>query len=103
MAGNDVSYEAFNQLKGGIWLESARMARKAGALQTAYRDILQADKCRPAMLQRERAKLRMELIGLVLCAGLGHGMCLWHGRLRTGAQPHARSIQFNPSQPAPQF
>jgi hypothetical protein len=85
MAGNDVSYEAFNQLKGGIWLESARMARKAGALQTAYRDILQADKCRPAMLQRERAKLRMELIGLllfciVLCAGLcwaglGHGVC----------------------------
>lgn len=57
----------FSAKKGDYWLQTARMARKAGANQTAYRALLHADKYSPALLHVERAKIRMwglPLVGL---------------------------------------
>lgn len=52
-----LNWREFNARKGDFWLESARMARKAGASQTAYRALLHADKYNPPLLHVERAKI----------------------------------------------
>lgn len=56
---NRLAWSDFSKKKGDSWLQSVRMARKAGAIQTAYRALLHADKYNPSLLHVERAKLCM--------------------------------------------
>lgn len=46
----------YNEMVGECWLQSARVARKAGHHQTAYNALLNAGESRLAELYVERAK-----------------------------------------------
>lgn len=45
------------RIVGSAWLESAKIARKAGHWQTAYSAVLQAQQCKMAYSFMERTKL----------------------------------------------
>ena len=47
----------FKQAIGRAWLDSAKIARKAGHWQTAYSAILQAQECRSPLTYFQSAKL----------------------------------------------